>query len=148
MTAKQSRFCELYVQYNNGTKAAIEAGYAPKNAVITASKLLIISNVREAIEKLQAARSEATGITTEWVITNLRNIAERCQQAQPVMRFDPTEKRMVQATEVDPETGEEVGVYEFDSAGANKALELIGKHLGSWERDNDQKKGTIEIIID
>lgn len=147
MTLKQQRFCEFYVQYANGTKAAIEAGFTPKAASETASRLLTNATIRETIEKLQAARSEATGITTEWVINNLKDVAERCMQAQPVMRFDPVEKQMVQVTEID-ENGQEVGVYEFDSSGANKALELIGKHLGTWERDNEQKKSTIIVEIE
>ena len=40
----------------------------------------------------------------------------------PVMEWDPDEKCKV-------ETGE----YVFDSKGALKALELIGKHLGMFE---------------
>jgi len=49
----------------------------------------------------------------------------------PVMEFDPVEKMMKQKTAV-TEEGEEIGVWEFDSTGANKATEMIGKHLGMF----------------
>jgi hypothetical protein len=49
---------------------------------------------------------------------------------------------MVQKTELDSE-GNSVGVFEFDSAGANKSTELIGKHLGFFERDNGQKAAQV-----
>ena len=55
-------------------------------------------------------------------------------QATPVMRFDNVEMRMVQVKDDDGRD-----VWEFDSNGANKALELIGKHVGVFEKDNNQK---------
>lgn len=39
----------------------------------------------------------------------------------PVMRYDPSTGKM-----------EETGMYQFDSKGALRALELIGKHLGMF----------------
>lgn len=39
-TSKRARFAELYSRYANGTKAATEAGYAPKYAAKAASRLL------------------------------------------------------------------------------------------------------------
>ncbi len=48
-------------------------------------------------------------------------------QAVPVMRFDAVEKRMVQATD---EFGNDI--WQFDSTGANRSTELIGKHLGMF----------------
>ncbi len=34
----------------------------------------------------------------------------------------------------------ESGEYKYDSAGANKATEMIGKHIGFFETHNSQKK--------
>ena len=40
LTAKQARFVEEYLVDLNGTQAAIRAGYSPKTAAATASRLL------------------------------------------------------------------------------------------------------------
>jgi len=48
-------------------------------------------------------------------------------QRKAVMAFDHEKKCKVQATN---EAGE--GVWTFDSSGANRAIELLGKHLGTF----------------
>jgi phage terminase small subunit len=87
-----------------------------------ASRLLANDRVARAIEEANQKRADKLELSAEWVLENLKNVAIRCQQAEPVMVFDYEEKKMV-------ETGE----YQFDSKGANRALELIGKHLGIFE---------------
>jgi phage terminase small subunit len=52
LNPKQAAFCREYVTDCNGKQAAIRAGYAEKTAAITATKLLIISNVRDEISRL------------------------------------------------------------------------------------------------
>jgi hypothetical protein len=39
-------------------------------------------------------------------------------------------------------------VWEFDSAGANKAFELLGRHIGLFEKDNSQAKANIVVNIE
>lgn len=118
---KQKRFIEEYLIDLNATQAAIRAGYSEKTAGSQGHDLLKHPEISRALEKAQAQRSEKVGISAEWVLENLKNVAVRCQQAEPVKEWDHQEKCMV-------ETGE----YQFDSAGANRALELIGKHLGMF----------------
>lgn len=142
MLPKKERFCELYVQLNNATEAAKQAGYSQKTAYSQGCRLLKDAECANYIATLRAKLSEETGITTEFVINNLKEVAERCLQKRPVMVFNHVEKRMEQ--KVDEDTGE--GVWEFDSSGANKALELLGKHLGVFDRDNKQKNH--DIIVD
>ena len=62
-------------------------------------------------------------------------------QRTPVMKFDRTEKRMKPV--VDEDTGE--GVWEFDAAGANRALELIGRHLGLF-LDKTEHSGSVVML--
>lgn len=59
----------------------------------------------------------------------LKEVAQRCLQRVPVMEFDRVERRMVQAQ---TEGGKDV--WEFDSTGANRSFELLGKHLGMFEK--------------
>ena len=44
------------------------------------------------------------------------------------MVYDPTEKKMVES-----------GEWKFDSSGALKATEMLAKHIGFYEKDNNQK---------
>ena len=48
-------------------------------------------------------------------------------QRVPVMRYDREAKCKVQVTDDDGQ-----GVWTSDSSGANRALELLGKHLGTF----------------
>lgn len=52
LTPKQYRFVQAYARLLNGSKAAIEAGYAPRSARITASQLLTNPNIRAAVDEL------------------------------------------------------------------------------------------------
>lgn len=70
-------------------------------------------------------------------------MANRCMQKVPVMEFDPVAKGRRQA--IDDEGN---AVWQFDSSGANKALELLGKHLGVFEKDNGQKKTEVKPLTD
>lgn len=63
------------------------------------------------------------GLDRGWVISRLMTITERCMQAEPVLDRE----------------GNETGEYKFDSSGANKALELLGKTLRMWDgKDKEQ----------
>lgn len=64
-------------------------------------------------------------ITVEYVVEGLKEVAERCMQRAPVMRYDPSVKGKAQVKD-----SEGRNVWEFDSAGANKSFELLGKHIG------------------
>jgi hypothetical protein len=43
--------------------------------------------------------------------------------------------------------GEPTGEYKFDSAGANKATENLGKIIGVYEKDNKQKEFAVAPVI-
>jgi len=51
LTPKQRLFALEYLKDENGTRAAIAAGYAEKTARITASKLLTLANIQALISK-------------------------------------------------------------------------------------------------
>lgn len=135
MNPKQQRFCEEYLIDLNGKQAAIRAGYSERSAEVTASRLISNAKVSARIAELKAARVERTEITADYVLTGLKEVAERCLQRVAVMEFDYTEKSMVQKRD-----DEGKGIWEFDSSGANRAFELLGKHVGIFEKDNSQKK--------
>jgi len=135
LTPKQEMFVKEYLVDLNATQAAIRAGYSKKTADRIGPELLGKTCVARAIEEANQKRAEKLELSAEWVLENLKNVAVRCQQAEPVMVFDFSTKEMV-------ETGE----YQFDSKGANRALELIGKHLGIFE-DRFRLSGSVGVKI-
>lgn len=135
LTAKQQKFCEEYLIDLNATQAAIRAGYSIDTAYSIGSENTKKPEIRARIGELMDARSERTLIHADYIVTNLVEVANRSLNAVPVMEFDPIAKEMRQK-------GSDAGepVWEFDSSGANRALELLGKHIGMFEKDNLQRK--------
>jgi phage terminase small subunit len=114
LTAKQARFVEEYLLDLNATQASIRAGYSPKTALQQGPRLLGHVGVAAAITKARAARTERTEVSQDWVISRLVENAERSMQAVPVYDSD----------------GDPTGEYRYEGSVANRALELLGKHLG------------------
>ncbi|HEY8969729.1 MAG TPA: terminase small subunit [Puia sp.] len=145
LTDKQKRFCEEYLTDMNATQAAIRSGYSAKTARQVGSENLSKPDIQAYIRGLIDARSERTEISADFVIQALKEVAERCMQRVPAMEFNYEERRMEQKVDEEGNT-----VWEFDSSGANRSLELLGKHLGIFEKDNRQKNDlpkSIEVII-
>ncbi len=117
LTAKQEAFCNEYMIDLNGAQAAIRAGYSEDSAKEIASENLTKPNIAERIVELKAERSARTLVDSDYVINGLLEVHKRCLQAEPVM--------------VRGKDGmEESGEFKFEHSGANKSLELLGKHLG------------------
>lgn len=120
LTDKQKEFVRQYLVDLNATQAAIRAGYSMKTAYRQGADLLQKTSIREAIEKAQAKRAQRVEVTQDYVLSNLVEVVERTMQRAPV-----TNRKGEQATD---EEGR--AVWTFDAKGANRALELLGKHLG------------------
>lgn len=144
MNPRQERFVTEYVIDLNGAAAAKRAGYTGSDAslAVQASRLLRDANVSEAVDLLRKQRAEATGISAKSVLIRLNDVANRCMQVVPVMRYDQKTKAMVHVQE-ENEAGQMVGVYEFDSSGANRALELLGKHFGLFKEVVEHRDGDL-----
>ena len=123
LRGKYERFCQEYAIDYNGTQAAIRAGYKEESARQQASRLLTLDEILERIRELQADQVKRLGISQDYVVLQLLETYKCCREPSPVMRYDPSTGEM-----------EETGMYQFDSKGALRALELIGKHLGMYDR--------------
>lgn len=116
LSHRQRRFVELYCLRLEAASAAAEAGYSKRNAKRIGHQLLQKPYIAEAVRKRQHAMSEKTDLDEAWVLERLRRNVERCMQAEPVLDRE----------------GNETGEYKFDASGANRALELIGRHLAMF----------------
>lgn len=113
MTPKQERFVQEYLIDLNATQAAIRAGYSPKTAQEQSSRLLSNAIIRDAVAKAQGKRTERTELTQDWVLGRLVENVERAMTARPVLDSE----------------GESIGEFRYEGNVANRALELLGKHL-------------------
>ena len=125
LTPRQRRFVDEYLVDLNGTQAAIRAGYSVSGARAHACKLLTNANIQAAISAAQAARQERTELTADEVIRDLREVRDICMGRKTV--------KVVEVVKFEGEaTPHEVDALVFDANGANKALELLGKHIGMF----------------
>lgn len=140
MNDKQERFCNEYLIDLNGTQAAIRAGYSLKTARSIANELLTKPDIQNYIQELQEGIKKRNKISQDEIIQDLIEIKNRCMQNVPVMYFDKVDKEW-------KHEGAEIGepLYKFDSQGATKALDLLGKITGIYEMDNKQKSFNISV---
>lgn len=132
LTAKQAKFVIEYLVDGNATQSAIRAGYSEETAGSIGSENLSKPEIIKAIDEQMQHRSQRTLITADYVLARIQEVAERCMQGRPVMVYDKTQQKYVQAEELiaQPDgTTKLCQVWEFDSTGANKALENLGKNL-------------------
>jgi len=132
---KHELFCREYIVDYNGTQAAIRAGYSKKTARSQASTMLTNPNILTHIKELQKEQTERLAITADWVVHQLVDVVKKSKEPEPVMEWNYEEKALVK-------TGE----YTFDSKGATKALELLGKHLGMYT-DKVEEKVDMQLNI-
>lgn len=137
LNPRQERFAHEYLVDLNMTAAYKRAGYKAKGhaAEVLASNLLKNLEVQAIVQAGRQEVAKKTLVTVEFVIDGFKEVAQRCLQRVPVMRKEG--KDWVQVTQLDA-NGVEQGVWEFDSSGANRALEMLGKHAGAFKEDEGE----------
>ena len=137
LSIKQKMFCDEYLVDLNGTQAALRAGYSIGCATSQASRMLSMPKIQQYLETKRRKLEIKTEISAQYVLQNLKDVAERCMSAQPVVNMA--------GKPVLDDNGNPV--YRFDSAGANKALELIGKHLGVFNADQSGGSASSSKVV-
>ena len=100
--------------------------------------MLQLDKVQQYLETKRRKLEIKTEMSAQYVLQNLKDVAERCMSAQPVVNMA--------GKPVLDENGNPV--YRFDSAGANKALELIGKHLGVFNADQSGSASSSKVVLE
>lgn len=155
LTDKQERFCQEYLIDLNATQAAIRAGYSENSAGQIGEQNLKKLEIQERITELNQARQAATGINQRRVLEELAKIAfgdisvlfDESGALLNIHDIDPGVRGMVSSVK----SYEEKAVIgeETITQGMNrevkcwdklKALEMIGRHINLFEKDNDHKK--------
>jgi len=85
LTYKQRRFCAEYLRDQNGTAAAIRAGYSHKGAKVAAARLLTYENIKENIEGRVERVEKTAEVELDTVLVELKRIL----LADPSLALNP-----------------------------------------------------------
>jgi len=133
---RHEKFAQGLAAGKSATEAMEEAGYSdPRNS----TRLTKNDEIRARVDELMTRAAVNVQVSREWVLERLMTVAERTMQAKPVL--DKQGKPVM----VETPSGERAPAFVFDSSGANRALELVGKELGMFvERKEVGKPGEFE----
>jgi phage terminase small subunit len=139
LTEKQKRFCKEYLKDFNATQAYKRAGYkcSQKSAETSGPRMLENVAIQEYIQKNANKHLEKLDLDAQTIISNIVEIGDRCMEREAVMKFDKEEKAYYHDY-LEDSTFDDDGnlvhtkkyLYTFDSRGALKANEMLGKYIG------------------
>ena len=158
---RRDRFCQEYIVDLNGKKAAIRAGYSPRSAEVTASRLLSQDKVRARITELQAERAERTEISADRVVaelaklgfSNMLDYLRVDAHGDPVLDLSDLTRDQAAAikewtieTYTDGHGEEALGVkrVKFKLEDKLGALTTLGRHLGIFN-DRLEVRGSLTL---
>ena len=122
MTRRHERFIEEYLIDFNGTAAAKRAGYRPKYASTTACRLMKDPEIRKVLQQKMAERAEKMQLRQDTVLQELKNVA------------------FADGSDASGAVGK--------MTSKQKALELLGKHLGLFEGVGGKEPEQVKIVED
>lgn len=133
LTDKQQAFCEEYLVDLNATQAARRAGYSEDTAKQIGSENLSKPAIAEKIAELKDERSNRVQVDADYVLQGLLDLHKQCIGEKEITVTDADGALTV--TKV------------FKEAGANKALENLGKHLKMFT-DKQEIETKVNVISD
>lgn len=145
LTKKETAFSQEYIIDLNATAACKRAGYSEKSADKIAHQLLGKTRVQEEIQRLQKERSIRTQITADKVLQELAAVAfarvpEIMAAIEEGKEDFPAYAALKTVKNTQSKNGESTLNISID--GKVKALELLGKHLGMF--DKKDKKSPLD----
>ena len=163
LTQKQKIFCDEYLIDLNATRA-YKAAYTNETAAAAGARLLRNVKVESYINQKMKEREKRTEITQDKVLRELakigtaklsdyleyktaKSIIEYDEDGEPVIDYRPIID-VLDSKEVDTSAIQEVsiskdGTFKFKLYDKQKALELIGRHLGMFN-DKLELQGKVE----
>jgi len=130
LNPRYERFAQNIASGMGPAEAYLDSGFSPQSkntASVSASRMLKRDMVRARIDEILGERAatyekgllkavEKVALTKEWVIRTLMENVERAMQHEAVTDGE----------------GNPTGEYTYQGNVANRALELLGKHLGMY----------------
>lgn len=165
LTAKQKAFCEEYLIDLNATQAAIRAGYSVDSAKEIGCENLTKPNIQILISELKAVRSKRCEISQDNVLKELAKIGFADirdfynSNGQLKLPSDLSDQAAASLSGIDideifgfnPESEQKEKIGETKKIKLHNkitALDLLGRHLGIFEKDNKQRSSEgLKLII-
>ena len=165
LTPKQERFAIEYLVDLNATQAAIRAGYSNngQSAEVQGCMLLRNPKVNKYIQKRREKLSVKAEINEEWVLKRYKlladyNVYDFFQDDGELRPLSTIPKEKLYAvcgikvakritTQTDLEAIEKTIIQEFKLPDKRAVLDSIGKYLGMFEKDNEQKRQPMQINV-
>ena len=156
LTDKQKKFIDEYLVDLNATQAAMRAGYKEKAAYRTGAENLRKPQIQEEIQKRMQERQQRTEVTQDMVVKELAAIAFaratdyveiRSNGVCSTVVIKPTTNLSDQQIRAIAGIKEGANGIEIKLNDKEKALELLGRHLGMWNDKLDIKTPAIDDSI-
>lgn len=142
MTDKESAFIHEYLVDLNATQAAIRAGYSPKTAKQTASRLLSKANVAAALATRKAKQLTRADLSASRVLEELRRLAfsdirglfDATGNLKPLHTLNEDEAAAIASMEVVVKNaqagdGHMDTIHKIKVWDKTRALEMLAKHF-------------------
>jgi len=148
LTNKQKKFCQEYIIDLNATQAAIRAGYSKNTARFIACENLTKPNIQQNLAELQAEAAKRNELTVDMIIAELKelgfsNIADFMDKGKmlPLTKVKKDRLKAVSQVKLTRTSNDdsERETIEFKFYDKLSALDKLAKHLGFYEKDNQQQ---------
>ncbi len=144
LTEKQKKFCEEYIIDFNATQACIRSGYSEKTANRIGTENLSKLVIQTYIQSLIKQREKRTEITADMVVSELAKVA-----FFDIRKIFHPDGGLLNPCDLDGNTSSVISgikardikkgddietIVEYKLNDKIKSLELLGKHLGMFEK--------------
>ena len=146
LTLKQQRFVQEYLADLNATAAAKRAGYSQKTAYSIVQENLKKPEIQSAIQQAKEALQKRTEITQDMVLRetaklaffDIRKMFDENGRPLDISKLDDGTAAALVGLEVQDVAGSDGDgfVKKYRMADKLKALELLGKRLGVFDRSS------------
>lgn len=159
LTAREEKYCQEYVLKLDKTKAAIAAGYSKRSAKEIGYENFTKPHIKQRIEEIRQEIKEKLGIDEHSVLTEMAslsywNIQDFMDEGNNVKDLSQLDRDMLK-----PVTGIKVKrtiitvgdktvestIIDLKMADKRASLQDLGRHLGVYEKDNNQKAIKIKV---
>lgn len=157
MDEKRKRFCQEYLIDLNATQAAVRSGISKSAASSWACRALKDKEIKEYLQKLMEKRAFRTEITSDRVTEVLARMAftsifemidpKTGEIREKILPEKTAAINKIKIKITPTKEGDEIIEREVTLCDKVKVLELLGKHLGLFEKEI-QKKDRIQIVDD
>ena len=154
LTTRNQQFIDQYVIDFNGAQAAIRAGYSVKTARAIAYRLLTNVDIVAAINEKKKALASRLDLTAERVLMERSRLA--FFDPRKLFNADGSPKGIGELDDdaaaaiasLDVVSNEDGSThYRYRFSDKSKSLDALEKHLGLYEKNNEQKLNPLADLI-